>query len=136
MSSRRYPYPTGSTGSLCAVSNRLGNTAVGWAHNPAGKLDWKRKRGGFEPWGTSPTEAACLVAPRHSYLFASWSQPHALDMGISAIAILKTGAWELVEANGIEPSACRVQGSQAMPQRPKDGQGPVREKAAHKTVGA
>lgn len=42
MSSRRYHYPTGSTGSLCAVSNRIGNTAAGWAHNPAGKPDWKR----------------------------------------------------------------------------------------------
>ena len=29
---------------------------------------------------------------RHSYLFASWSQPPHLDIGISTIAILEIGA--------------------------------------------
>lgn len=43
-------------------------------------------------------------------LFASWSQPRAPDIGISAIAILlETGTWELVETKRFERSTSGLQ---------------------------
>ena len=54
------------------------------------------------------THSAVISSPRicqRADLFASWSQPRAPDIGISAIAILlETGTWELVPLVGFEPT--------------------------------
>ena len=59
------------------------------------------------------THSAVISVPRicqRGDLFASWSQPRAPDIGISAIAILlETGTWELVKQKGFEPLTSGLQ---------------------------